>query len=144
MAKVGYSSHFHDKRANSGARRMPDCASHANLTAAPLARKFFNSCECMHIWHTLLSCDSNGMKPNDAATYGSTAWTSVTPSRRLKTPTIVLLKIRMRKTEVRYITLGMSVSLTLLIVVWTERTRDIIRIISARPASKGEAHQYSK
>lgn len=46
--------------------------------------------------------------------------------------------------EVRYITLGMSVSLTLLIVVWTERTRDIIRIISARPASKGEAHQYYK
>lgn len=46
--------------------------------------------------------------------------------------------------EARYVTLGMSMSLTLLVVVWTERTPDIIRIISARPASKGEALHYFK
>lgn len=44
--------------------------------------------------------------------------------------------------EARYLTLGMSLQLRLLIVVWAERLADTIRIISARPASPGEARRY--
>ncbi|MFT4256552.1 MAG: BrnT family toxin [Pseudoxanthomonas sp.] len=44
--------------------------------------------------------------------------------------------------EVRFITLGCGFSDHVLYVVWTERSEDVIRIISARRASPGEARQY--
>lgn len=44
--------------------------------------------------------------------------------------------------ESRYRTLGMDVQLRILLVVWTERAVDRIRIISARQASPGEARHY--
>lgn len=44
--------------------------------------------------------------------------------------------------EVRFTTLGMGATDTVLYVVWTERTADTIRIISARKASPGEARHY--
>lgn len=46
--------------------------------------------------------------------------------------------------EVRLITLGRSYSDRMLIVVWTERLHDVIRIISARKASPGEARAYQE
>jgi uncharacterized DUF497 family protein len=46
--------------------------------------------------------------------------------------------------EVRFRTLGMGPSLNVLHVVHAERGEDHIRIISARPASKGEMKQYFK
>lgn len=44
--------------------------------------------------------------------------------------------------EARFITLGASAIGSVLYVVWTERSRDIVRIISARRASPGEARNY--
>jgi hypothetical protein len=44
--------------------------------------------------------------------------------------------------EARFITLGRGYSDRLLLVVWTERDEDAIRIISARKASPGEARHY--
>lgn len=44
--------------------------------------------------------------------------------------------------EARYITLGASAIGNVLYVVWTERGSDIVRIISARRASPGEARSY--
>jgi uncharacterized DUF497 family protein len=44
--------------------------------------------------------------------------------------------------EFRYITLGTGFCGRILFVVWTERSEDTIRIISARKASPGEARQY--
>ncbi|MFT3756206.1 MAG: BrnT family toxin [Pseudoxanthomonas sp.] len=44
--------------------------------------------------------------------------------------------------EVRFITLGSGFNSHVLYVVWTERSEDLIRIISARKASPGEARQY--
>jgi len=44
--------------------------------------------------------------------------------------------------EIRYTTLGMGFDGRILYVVWTQRSEDVIRIISARKASPGEARQY--
>jgi hypothetical protein len=44
--------------------------------------------------------------------------------------------------EVRYLTLGCGFVGNLLVVVWTERDGDVVRIISARAASPGEARHY--
>lgn len=44
--------------------------------------------------------------------------------------------------EARYLTLGRGYADRLLLVVWTERDGDVIRIISARNASPGEARHY--
>ncbi len=47
--------------------------------------------------------------------------------------------------ETRWITLGMDALLRVLLVVWTERGESggVLRIISARRASRGEARHYS-
>lgn len=44
--------------------------------------------------------------------------------------------------EPRYVSLGMGFSGRVLLVVWTERLPDGIRIISARRASQAEARPY--
>lgn len=44
--------------------------------------------------------------------------------------------------EARFVTLGSDVVGRMLYVVWTERGPDVIRIISARKASPGEARYY--
>lgn len=44
--------------------------------------------------------------------------------------------------ELRFKTLGMGSFLNVLYVVHTERSEKCIRIISARPATKGEVKQY--
>ncbi|MDZ4350648.1 MAG: BrnT family toxin [Xanthomonadaceae bacterium] len=44
--------------------------------------------------------------------------------------------------EARFLTLGCGFAGTVLLVVWTERDQDAIRIISARAASPGEARCY--
>jgi uncharacterized DUF497 family protein len=44
--------------------------------------------------------------------------------------------------EARYLTLGCGFVGNLLVVVWTERDGDVVRIISARAASPGEARHY--
>ncbi|MDR2213002.1 MAG: BrnT family toxin [Pseudomonadales bacterium] len=44
--------------------------------------------------------------------------------------------------EQRLITLGLGFCGRILYVVWTERGMDTLRIISARKASPGEAHDY--
>ena len=46
--------------------------------------------------------------------------------------------------EPRFVTLGRGYSDRLLLVVWTERSADVIRIISARKASPGEARAYEE
>jgi len=46
------------------------------------------------------------------------------------------------KHETRFITLGASTNGNVLYVVWTERSGDVVRIISARRASPGEARNY--
>jgi uncharacterized DUF497 family protein len=46
------------------------------------------------------------------------------------------------RNELRLVTLGRGHCDRLLLVVWTERHEDIIRIISARKASPGEARAY--
>ena len=44
--------------------------------------------------------------------------------------------------EAHYVTMGMGFSFRVLIVVWTERATDTVRIISARRASRAEASHY--
>jgi uncharacterized DUF497 family protein len=44
--------------------------------------------------------------------------------------------------EARFVTLGLGYAGGLLLVVWTERAVDSIRIISARRASPSEARHY--
>jgi len=46
--------------------------------------------------------------------------------------------------EARWITLGLDALLRTLVVVWTERAGDRIRIISARKASRGEGRHYPR
>lgn len=46
--------------------------------------------------------------------------------------------------EARYITLGCGALGGVLYVVWTERSVDAVRIISARKASPGEARYYGE
>lgn len=46
--------------------------------------------------------------------------------------------------EARYVTLGMAFTTRLLLVAWTQRDADTMRIISARSASRGEARFYRK
>ncbi|MGH8116690.1 MAG: BrnT family toxin [Rhodanobacteraceae bacterium] len=46
--------------------------------------------------------------------------------------------------EARYVTLGRGFSDRVLYVVWIERTPNVLRIISARKASPGEARQYPR
>lgn len=46
------------------------------------------------------------------------------------------------RAETRFITLGRGYCERLLVVIWTERDEDVIRIISARKASPGEARGY--
>ena len=40
------------------------------------------------------------------------------------------------------VTVGMSLKVEVVLVVWTQRTEDIIRLISARKASPGEISKY--
>jgi uncharacterized DUF497 family protein len=44
--------------------------------------------------------------------------------------------------EARFSTLGRSYTDRVLVVVWVERDADVLRIISARKASPGEASHY--
>ena len=44
--------------------------------------------------------------------------------------------------EARFLSLGMDFLSRVLLVVWTERAQDRIRIISARKASPGERRHY--
>lgn len=44
--------------------------------------------------------------------------------------------------ELRWLTLGLGSQACLLLVVWTEPDADVIRLISARRASAGEARHY--
>jgi len=46
--------------------------------------------------------------------------------------------------EMRFVTIGMNDALHLLVVVWTERVGDVIRIISARKATAHERKTYSE
>ncbi|MCH9828182.1 MAG: BrnT family toxin [Gammaproteobacteria bacterium] len=46
--------------------------------------------------------------------------------------------------ENRMVTLGMSLSLRVLLVVWVERDGNTYRLISARKASPGEIRQYQE
>jgi uncharacterized protein len=46
--------------------------------------------------------------------------------------------------EERFIVLGMSTLLRLLVVVYCERSRDDLRIITARKATKREVNEYEK
>ena len=46
--------------------------------------------------------------------------------------------------EARYLTLGCGFVGRVLLVVWTERSADTIRLISARRASAGEARHYQE
>lgn len=46
--------------------------------------------------------------------------------------------------EARWITLGRDAAGRLLLVVWLERETDLIRIVSARAASPGEARHYPR
>jgi uncharacterized DUF497 family protein len=46
--------------------------------------------------------------------------------------------------EARYVTLGCGLGGNVLYVVWTERGPDVVRIISARKASPGEARHYRR
>lgn len=46
--------------------------------------------------------------------------------------------------EARFLTLGIDLTLRVLLVVWTERAADRVRIISARRASPGETRRYHK
>lgn len=46
--------------------------------------------------------------------------------------------------ERRFITIGMNDTLRMLVVVWTERRIDTIRIISARKATAHERKTYDK
>jgi uncharacterized protein len=48
------------------------------------------------------------------------------------------------ETEDRFVLLGLSVRQRLLVVVHVERVADEIRIISARPATRPERHQYEE
>lgn len=44
--------------------------------------------------------------------------------------------------EARFVTMGLGYTDRVLIVVWTERDGDVVRLISARKASRGEIKQY--
>ncbi len=46
--------------------------------------------------------------------------------------------------ERRFVTIGMNDTLRMLVVVWTERRLDTIRIISARKATAHERKTYDK
>ena len=46
--------------------------------------------------------------------------------------------------EERFITIGRTRKLNILLVVWCEQINDIIRIISARKANKKEVRDYEK
>jgi len=56
-------------------------------------------------------------------------------------PVLTDLDERMEYGEDRWITIGMLVNLTV-VVVWTERDQETIRIISARKANKHERQRY--
>jgi len=45
--------------------------------------------------------------------------------------------------ERRFVTIGMNDALHLLVVIWTERVIDVIRIISARKATAHERKMYN-
>jgi uncharacterized protein len=46
--------------------------------------------------------------------------------------------------EIRFLSIGMSSTSNLLVVSYTERKKNIIRIISARKATKHERRQYEQ
>ena len=46
--------------------------------------------------------------------------------------------------EDRFVTIGMSAKARVLMVVYTERAGDVMRIISARKATKAEAKAYAQ
>ncbi len=47
------------------------------------------------------------------------------------------------KDERRFVTIGMNDTLHLLVVIWTERVDDVVRIISARKATAHERKTYN-
>jgi len=47
------------------------------------------------------------------------------------------------KNERRFVTIGMNDTLRLLVVIWTERVDDVVRIISARKATAHERKTYN-
>lgn len=60
----------------------------------------------------------------------------------LEDPAALTLEDGDAQGESRYVTLGMGFTGRVLLVVWTERLPDSIRIISARRASPAEARPY--
>ena len=60
----------------------------------------------------------------------------------LEDPAALTLEDGDAQGEPRYVTLGMGFTNRVLLVVWTERLPDSIRIISARRASPAEARPY--
>ena len=60
----------------------------------------------------------------------------------LEDPASLTVEDAVAESEPRYVTLGAGFSGRVLYVVWTERSGDAIRIISARKASPGEASHY--
>jgi len=53
-------------------------------------------------------------------------------------------RIQTPRVKPRYVTLGLDPAGRLLLVAWTERAEDVIRIVSARVASPGERRAYSE
>lgn len=60
----------------------------------------------------------------------------------LEDPASLTVEDSVAESELRFVTLGAGFTGRVLYVVWTERSRDVIRIISARKASPGEASHY--
>lgn len=60
----------------------------------------------------------------------------------LEDPASLTLEDGEAQGEARYVTLGIGFTGWVLLVVWTERLPDSIRIISARRASPAEARAY--
>lgn len=60
----------------------------------------------------------------------------------LEDPASLTVEDAAAEDEMRYVTLGAGFGGRVLYVVWTERSGDAIRIISARNASPGEANHY--
>ena len=60
----------------------------------------------------------------------------------LEDPAALTLEDGEAQGECRYVTLGMGFTGRVLLVIWTERLADSIRIISARSASPAEARPY--
>lgn len=87
------------------------------------------------------ACESNGTSPSVPRISASMALTSQTQWVPCSILTVSRVKI-LTRAETRFITLDRGYCERLLLVIWTERDEDVIRIISARKASPGEARGY--